>query len=293
MRTIWGAITEISDLGVVAEQCPFCQEVRACLLRSVCRGNYICFVKTADPSHERSALCTTCHKAFPCEHWRYACAMPIRDARGLDVADLLARTNPGLAERLQLHDQVCTLGGDPRFAKAYHHIETLRPGALRAGLLKQLLDWERLNDNEKAALAEQIADRSRAWQFARLLAPGFPDQAGFPIAVLAFLPFGSAFLWLPAVRGWLLGGVVVLAGLAAVFLAGRHLATRRIRHWTRHVLIPEAEETKISLRSFVEVVDDLPSSRLAMMEDLWPVKIHLDTIRGVLSAEGKLDKALP
>ena len=32
MRTIWGPVTEVRDLGVVAEQCPYCEQVMPCCL---------------------------------------------------------------------------------------------------------------------------------------------------------------------------------------------------------------------------------------------------------------------
>src|SRR5215831_2876958 len=126
MRSIWGPVTEIRDLGVVAEQCPHCERVMPCLLRSVCRGNYVFFMKTAAPIKESCCLCTVCLKALPCEHWRYAAVVPIREAKALPIGDLLARTNPGLAERLQLKEQISALGGDASFAVAYEQLESMR-----------------------------------------------------------------------------------------------------------------------------------------------------------------------
>src|SRR5580704_17648152 len=144
MRTIWGPVTEIRDLGVVAEQCPQCERIMPCLLRSVSRGNYVFFLKTTEPATENSCLCTACLKTFPCEQWRYTTVVPIREAKTLPVEDLLPRTNPGLAECLRLKQQICALGGDASFAAAYEQLEAMRPGALRSSLLKQLLDWDRM-----------------------------------------------------------------------------------------------------------------------------------------------------
>ena len=87
MRSIGGPVTEIRDLGVVAEQCPYCERVMPCLLRSVCRGNYVFFIKTAAPTEENSCLCTVCLKALPCDHWRYATVVPLREAKALPVED--------------------------------------------------------------------------------------------------------------------------------------------------------------------------------------------------------------
>src|SRR5215475_1278528 len=88
MRKFWGAATEITDLGVVAEWCPYCAQIMPCLLRSVCRGHYACFVKTTGSTIERSCLCTGCHKPSVGEHWRYAAVLPVGEARGLPPEDL-------------------------------------------------------------------------------------------------------------------------------------------------------------------------------------------------------------
>jgi hypothetical protein len=105
---------------------------------------------------------------------------------------------------------------------------------------------------------------------------------------LPALVIWSAFLWAPPVRSLLWGSVISLAGLAAAGLTRHLLMTRRVCHWTRQVLISEARDANVSLDCFLAVVDDLPESRLCLMDEIWPVKVELETIRGVLSSEGKL-----
>lgn len=288
MRTIWGWVSEITDLGVVAEQCPYCERTMPCLLRSVCRRNYVLFLETTEPTRERSCFCTGCHMAFPSEHWRYAAVVSIPEAKVLPSEDLLARTNPGLAERLELKEQVSALGCDARFTVAYERLEQLRPGALRRRLLHQLLDWERLADQQRDLLGQQIGARSRAWQLARQIAPLFPGHAGcLSVAVVALI-VGSAFLGMRAVRNWLWGSLLVAAGLGAAALIDQAIFSLRVRQWTRKVLIPEAHDANVSLDCFVAVVEDVPGSRLGLIEELWPVRDQLETIREVLIAEGKL-----
>ncbi len=288
MRPIWGPVTEIRDLGVVAEQCPHCGRVTPCLLRSVYRCHYVLFLKTAAPAEESSGLCTACLKALPCEHRRYAAVVPIRRAKALPIEDLLARTNPGLIERLQLREQVRALGGDAAFASAYEQLERLRPGALRSLFLKRLLGWEGLTVEQRASLGQLIGAHVRAWQLARQIAPTFPAQVGFRRAALAALAVWSAFLWLPAVRGWLWGSVTLVAGLAAGALTRQPLLTRNVCQWTREVLIPEAQDADVCLACFLTVVEDVPGSRLGITEDLWPMRNELEAIRRVLSTEGRL-----
>ena len=80
----------------------------------------------------------------------------------------------------------------------------------------------------------------------------------------------------------------MVAGLMAAALTQQLILTRNVCQWTRKVLIPEAQEANVSLSCFLAVVEDVPGSRLGMMEDLWPIRNELEAIRRVLSAEGRL-----
>ena len=117
---------------------------------------------------------------------------------------------------------------------------------------------------------------------------GLKVEAGCLAVALPALVIWSALLWAPPARS-LLGGILTpLAGFVAAVLANHLLVSRNVRHWTRNMLIPEADEANVSLDCFLAVVDDLPESRLGLREDVWPLKAELQTIRGVLVSEGKL-----
>jgi hypothetical protein len=288
MRTIWGSATETTDLGVVAEQCPRCERPTPCAVRAVCQGCYVFFVKLTAAARETSCRCSVCEASFPCELWRYRALVPAAEAARLSVEDLLARTNPGLTERVQWKQQVSDLGGDGRFAAAYEQLDGMRPGALQTMLRKQLLDWGQLDDEEREALARRIGACARGWQVARHVAPRFPCDAGSLYGLLAALPVWSAFLWAPGVRDWLWGTVTVVAGLAAAGLISNVLLARRVRRWAREVLLPEAQRANVSLPCFFAVVEDLPGTRQHVLDDTWPLKDQVETIRGVLTADGSL-----
>lgn len=288
MWILWGQTTEIKDLGVVAEQCPCCERITPCSVRTIFEADHVFFVKVAEASKETSSLCSVCGGSFACQLWRYPNLVPGSEAAGLPVETLLARTNPGLVERVQMKQQVIDLGGDDRFAVAYEQLEGMRPGELHAGLLKQLLDWGRLEDEHRVSLVCQVEACSRAWRLARQVAPGFPGHAGCLSAFLVALIIWSTFFWLPLVRSWLWGTVTVLGGCGAAALTGHILLGRRVRRWTREVLVPEAQRANVSLPCFLTVVDDLPDTRFRVLEDLWPVKDQLETIRLVLIEEGRV-----
>ena len=68
--------------------------------------------------------------------------------------------------------------------------------------LKQLLDWSRLEDEQRVGLVQRVGACSRAWQFARQVAPEFPGHAGCLSAFLAAIVVWSALLWAPLIYGW-------------------------------------------------------------------------------------------
>jgi hypothetical protein len=153
--------------------------------------------------------------------------------------------------------------------------------------LAQLLNWGRLSEQQRTALAEQIASQSRACQFARQIASTFPIPPIYlTLGVIALV--GSIFLWLPAARSWLWGSVTVVAGVAAAAFSNHLLLSRKVRQWTREVLVPEAHDARVSLACVLAVVEDVPQTRLGMSEELWPLKAELETIHSVLVADGKL-----
>lgn len=289
MRTFFGAVTEIHDLGVVAENCPHCEALRRCLFRTVTQGHYVCFVKIADPLRESSCLCTDCLKPFPGKpRWSYSEIVPIRDARGIELDDLVTKTNPILADRIHFKEQILELGGDSRFVVAYENVEGMRPGLLRSGLLASLLDWPRLTETQRSQLVENIGAQARAWRFARQMAIGFPTSSGSLAFFLSLPLYASILIVMLITRSWIWGGLAFAASAVATTVIETQLFKQTVARWTRKVLIPEAQEVNVPLERFVAVVDDIPGSRLGLTEELWPMKHELPNIRKALIAAGKL-----
>ena len=251
---------------------------------------HVLFVPLAGSAKEISCRCAACGGSFPCELWRYPALLPASQAATLSAEELLARTNPGLADRVQWKQQACELGCDARFAAAYEQLEGLRPGPLHADLRKQLLDWEQLDDDDRDLLGKRIAACTRGWKVARQVAHGFPGDAGSLAALAAALLVWSAFLWAPFVRGWLAATVTVMAGCGAAALTGNLLLARRLRCWVRESLVPVAQRANVSLPCFLAVVEDLPGTRQHILDDTWPLKDQVERIRAVLATEGHLGR---
>lgn len=292
MRSIWGPATEITDVGVMAERCPHCERVTPCLLRSIRHSYFILFLRSVSIAHENSGFCTECHKAFHCDPWRYVCVVAIGEAKSLGIEELLTRTNPSLAERVEMKELVAALGGDARFAEANQHLEEMRIGELRSRLLEKLLNWKRLDEEARSALTQRIADRSRAWKLALHIAPGFPSHVGcFPGLAAGLVVWLLFFVLALAVRGRLMVGASFFLGLAAAIITRQFLLNPQIRRWTHNVLIPECCDAKVSIASFAEVVDDLAGTELDRLEPLWPIKLNLETICHASKIEGELQES--
>lgn len=289
MRTFCGAVTEINDLGVVAEYCPHCDQLTRCLLRTITRGSYICFVKMAELSREGSCMCTGCLKTFPGKpYWTYASVASIRDAGEMPLDDLLTQTNPILADRIRFKEQIHELGGDAGFADAYEKVDGMRPGRLRSDLLRQLLEWPRLDRAQQDELRREIGSLSRAWQFARQMAVGFPASSGSLVYFIASLLVCLALVYALVTHNWLWGSIAAGAVGIATLVVEYILLRRSVCLWTQQVLIPEAQEDDVPLDRFVDVVDDVPGCKLGLTEGLWPMKHQLKTICETLTSQGKL-----
>lgn len=283
MRTLFGTVNETKDLGAVAEHCPHCNALRCCLLRTVTQGHYICFAKITDPLRQSSCLCTDCLTPFSGKpRWSYAEVVPLRDARGMDLNELLTKTNPILADRIHLKETTGELGGDKRFTVAYENVEGMRPGSLHADLLRKLMEWPRLSELERDELEEEIGSLSRAWRFASEMAIGFPKSSGSVAFFLSAPIFGLILIGTLVTRKWLWGGLLLAASVIIAAALESLLLTRSVRKWTLQALVPEAQKANVDLDRFAAVVDDIPSTKRGLTEDLWPMKDQLDNIRATL-----------
>lgn len=289
MRTFCGAVTEVKDLGVVAEHCPHCDSLKSCLLRTVTQGNYVCFVKIAEELRESSCMCTECLKPFPGKPcWSYAEIVPIRDARNMNLDDLLTKTNPILADRIHFKEQIRELGGDERFVVAYENVEGMRPGRLRSRLQRSLLEWPRLGETQRETLENDIGVLSRSWRFARQMAVGFPTSSGSLAFFMSAPIFGVILIGVIVTHSWGWGGLALASTVIAATILEANLFRRSVGRWTLQVLVPEAQELNVPLDQFVSVIEDIPGNKLGLHEELWPMKNQLQNIRKTLTVAGLL-----
>ena len=145
-----------------------------------------------------------------------------------------------------------------------------------------------MSELQRDELEEQIGSLSRAWRFASQMAIGFPKSSGSVAFFLSAPIFGLILIGMIVTRKWLWGGLLLAASVVVAAALESVLLRRSIRQWTLQVLIPEAQKANVALDRFAAVVDEIPSSKRGLTEDLWPMKDQLENIRETWMAKSDL-----
>jgi hypothetical protein len=288
MWVIWGSASGVKDIGIVAERCAHCGRLSPCRVMAHSQGMHLYFIPLTSVT-DAACICGSCGGQFRCELWRYRETLSDIEASTLTMEGLLKRTNPALKERLEWEQHLENHDSDPQFTATVQSVEQLRPGGLRTGLMNDLLRWGQMDDKQRTALARDADESARSLQFAKSVATRFPGNAGCLVAALASLAVWSAFLWAPAVRNLLWGGVTVFAGAAAGAAVWRAILRRRVHRWTQEVLVPESQKAGVDLRRFMTVLGDLPAPGPHNADELRDLKEQDETIRAELRNLGAVD----
>jgi hypothetical protein len=243
------------------------------------QGFHLYFITLASAVTHAVCTCSSCGGQFRCELWRYKDTVPDIEASAITMEGLLERTNPILNERLGWERRLDDYGNNPHFMAAVRAVEQLRPGNLRKGLMNDLLRWGQLDERQRATLVRDADESARSLQFARSVATRLPSGAGCLVASLLCLAVWSAFLWAPAVRNLLWGGVTVFAGAVAGASVWQAILGRRVRRWTREILVPESQKAGVDLRRFLAVLGDVPAPGPHCVDELRDLKGQERTIR--------------
>src|SRR5262245_11674667 len=99
MWVIWGDVSDVKDIGTVAERCPHCGCVSLCRVAARSQGYHLYFITLASAVTEALGTCRSCGGQFRCELWRYQSLVPDIEAVTITMESLLERTNPSLKER--------------------------------------------------------------------------------------------------------------------------------------------------------------------------------------------------
>lgn len=267
---IWGTDVSADSLGVVADECPACGDVRAFeLVRHSARG-HVYFVSTG--SAERvgeTMLCLTCQNSFLTSRKRYQSPM-----RGdvQDLTQLLKRTNPRLHERVERGDRLHAAAerGDPE-ARITIAIESLKPFARRD---EQAAAWIELLNLARAKAGPDVDALLRdvaAWEERRHeeddrigflvgMSEGFPSLAGIGTGASVFLVGGTGAAVLESILGWVWAAGVLTASVALGVLAYARVRRFREARWFRRTFFPAMEQLGFRLEETVETMHRLDPS---------------------------------
>ena len=279
MWLVWGPATDATELGVVADRCPHCRRLSPCRVTGITQGVHVYFVTVASTVTEAFCTCHSCGAQFPCELWQYSRILTPSEALMLPLDALLTRTNPSLRERLTWEARLQQHRADSQFAAAVQSMEQLRHGELRRGLMNDLLDWDQMDQRQRAEVVKEAEASARSLQLAKSVAKRLPRMAGCWLAALVCLAVWSAVLWVPALGNLLWGGATILAGTMLGAAIWRAILSRRMRRWTREVLAPESQRSGIDLQRFVAVLRDLPAPNPHSLDELRDLKDHEEIIR--------------
>jgi cytochrome c biogenesis DsbD-like protein len=292
MWFIWGDVQGEKELGVVAEQCPYCDRLAPCYVTARVQGLHVYFITLAETATDAGCRCGACGGQFRRELWQFKEFVPPVEAHTLPLEVLLQRTNPLLAERLEWKRVQEEFAADPLFLPALQSAEQLRLGPLRTRLMKELRQWDRLEEKRRTDLAHTAHEAARALRFLQSRAGQLPGSAGCLWGLLVCVSVWSAFLWAPAVRTLLGGALTVFAGLVAGTGVLQLLDSRRVKQWTREVFIPEGEKEGIDFGQLVAVLDDLPPPSPHGHDELHRWREHAGEVLEELAASGK-GKGIP
>jgi len=290
---IWGSSTNLKELGVVADQCPHCDQLAPCCVTGHVRGDHVYFITLNEQVIGGECLCSACGGRFPCDTGRYRDFVPPGDASSMTTETLLERTNPDLKERLLWALEKRTFAADERFEVVSQSVEQLRPGRLRTQLQDGLRRWGQLSEEQRTELLHTVTESARALQFAESVAGRLPGPAGCLVACIACIAVWSAFFWTTAGRHLLSSVALVFAGFVAGAVVFQQIFSRRVRRWAKEVLIPEGEMAGIDFRRFVAILDDLSDPSPRVRGELDGLKENAAAIMKELVATGKVGKDKP
>ncbi len=290
---IYGRYTDPREMGVVADQCPHCDRLSPCSITGYYRRTHLYFITFSEHVASGECCCGACGNRFPREVGQYREIVPAGEAATMMIETLLERTNPDLKDRLLWAQQRRALAEDERFESANQSIEQLRPGPLRTELQEALRQWGQLSEEQRTELRHTATESVRALHFAESVASQLPGPVGCLPACLACLAVWSAFLWTSAGRRLLWSVALVFAGFAAGAVVLQHLFNRRVRRWTREVLIPEGETWGVDFGRLIAILKDLADSSYRARDELDGWRANARTLIKGLVAAGKGGKDKP
>ncbi len=292
MWFVWGPSTGVKDLGIVAEQCPFCKCISPCKLVGRFEGFHVYFITMAASVTKTACTCSLCGGQFPGEFlaiWQSCAVLPCADP--MPMERLIKRTNPGLIDQIENAQTLERHQADPQFDKALKSLKQLRPGNLHKQLLNELLQWDQMDNIQRADLVTKTEKMAHSLLFAGTVARRMPQTAGCLVISLGCAAVWGALLFIPGIRNLLWGGISLFACLIFAASLWQMLLVSCIRSWTKEVLVLEGKKIGIDFHYFMDILKDLPAPSPHSEDELRHLKEHESVIREELVATGAIVEA--
>jgi hypothetical protein len=290
---VFGSSTRYEDIGTVADRCLHCHQIGPCKVTYRFDEPHLYFVTVSSKLTEIICTCGSCGGQFPAIR-AYRGFVPSAEALAMPLETLIEQTNPAIVEWLEWAQRRQVFADDTAFATIADCAEQLGDGALGGKLMEGLRHWDRLDEPQRAALANLARDLGRVLQFARSLAPQVPGSTGCLAGALACVVVWASFVELRAAGQAFLGSATGFVGLLAGPLLGMavlHLRRRRnLRLWTEEVLIPGSAKAGIDLAQLVTVLQQLPATGVPETDKLRPLREQSEAIVDLLVASGKVER---
>jgi hypothetical protein len=281
MWLIYGHTERRKRRGIVADECPLCEDVRPFLVTEHYVVSHLYFIPLGRGRLQASVRrCQACQGAFACDSTLYDQFLSVRQARTLPIDELLEQTNPNLARareaRLQLEREAQRAVAGQSHADDEVLLRWLMTRLRQLGealvnrthYQDRLLSWYQLPATERERLRREIEafieDRKklqRAAIFTDVVSRTFPRAPGCLPALFLWMALMIVAFFLAALLR-LEGSIVLflLIGLVAIFLCYRSWARSSYQRWFCKKFIPSMEAHAIDLPALLTVLSSIKKS---------------------------------
>jgi membrane protein implicated in regulation of membrane protease activity len=313
---IHGTRTDEKKLGVVADECPVCGEVTSHRLSEFYRADHLYFIPMGRGELVGAVLtCMQCGREYGSAAGAYAAPLSEKEARSLEPRELLERTNPRLAQQIELRarweqeasavTQAPVGRPDPRVKLAFAQLADVDRRDARVIEYHALLaQWSALDPARQARLLRDIkqltADerkRKAADGFAVLVAQRFKAEMDGALTFLTGLVVLVAGITVAAIllTGMELAigiiGSIILA-LVVAMIMHRKYQRRAHRRFFRKVMLPEAQRKGIEIAPVIEFLSGVDCRDVRIDAQLRALAAAVPLLKEVLAeAEGGLASA--
>ena len=276
---VHGSYQRRQFLGMVADYCPFCDEVRPCFVSEQNEVEHLNFIPLGHGTRQGTwCKCSTCRAWFACRPDTYDRLIEEAEVTRYSIESLLEWTNSRLARtrseyrQLEKYVEQGAEGVTESEEDAMHRLAISWLSALDDGsgtveqYEQQLLDWDQLTPPGRHALLSQVMtyldqqkQTDRAVAFVQALAPKFPNY--WSPWFLILVPAMACALAMPAL--WLVGrghpgiaGIILVIMPFVAVLAHWRFQRFAYKHWFRNHVIVAAAKTGIDLQIVFTVLSN-------------------------------------